>query len=125
MTEILTALQAAAPSVTAEGWETAKGVMLTLSTAATMWIARTLFTLRDAVRDLKKTVIGADGQNGLNSKIKNVEERVDSIENRNREIDAVARAEKEQYDGPERRQNPRRLRDTLIPEMPSVDEGGA
>lgn len=119
MTDLYLALQSA--TVSAESWETAKGVMMTISTAATMWIVRTLFHLRDAVRDLKSTVIGADGRNGLNSKIRKAEARLDEIEDRNREIDAVARAEQAQYEGPERRKHPRRMRDSLIPDMPPVN----
>ena len=120
MTDIFAALQAT--TVSAEGWETAKGVMMTISTAATMWIVRTLFHLRDAVRDLKSTVIGADGRNGLNSKIRKAEARLDAIEDRNIALDTIAELEKAEYRGPERRKRPRRHRDKLLPEIPPVDE---
>lgn len=120
MNDIYAVIQAA--TVSAEGWETAKGVMLTLSTAATMWIARTLFTLRDAVRDLK-TAVGTDGGNGVISKVKQHALRLDAIEDRNLAIDAIAEKEAREYQGPERRQSARRLRDQLLPQMPPVDQG--
>ncbi len=65
---------------------------------------------------------GPDGENGLRSDVRNISHRVAGIENRNREIDAIAAIERAQFSGPEKRKDTRRLRDTLIPEIPSVAE---
>lgn len=105
-----------------ESWEVAKSVMLALITIASLWTARTVFTLRDAVRDLSTTVVGVDG---LNAKMKMVEMRLGKIEERNLKIDAIAQLEREQYDGPERREAIRRMRDhLLLPDIPPIRERG-
>ncbi len=64
---------------------------------------------------------GPDGENGLRSDVRLVVARVSSIENRNLEIDAIAAREREQYNGPEKRQTRRRMRDNLLPDLPPVD----
>ena len=66
---------------------------------------------------------GPDGENGLRSDVRLVVARVNSIENRNLEIDAIAAREREQYQGPEKRKDLRRFRDKLMPEIPPVDYG--
>lgn len=118
MIDIFAAIQAT--SVSDEGWETAKGVMLTISTAATMWIGKTLFAMRDDVRDLKRTV-GTDGKNGVLKVVEGIATRVQHIEERHAAIDAVAEAERDGYEGPERRYHTRRMRDALIPPMPPIN----
>ncbi len=83
-------------------------------------------TLRYVERDLTKMqhlIVGFDGNNGLRSDVKDIGRRVAGIEKRNLEIDAIAAIERQQYPGPERRRDPRRLRDTLIPPLPPVDRG--
>ena len=99
----------------AQGWEVAKGVMLTLTTAGVMWSARTLLSVRDRVRDLSSVVMGRDGSNGLKSASKDHEERIQIIEERHSNLDAIAEFEKAQHPGPDRRHENRRLRDQAFP----------
>lgn len=94
-------------------WEIAKGVMLSLSTASILASAALLWRLRDGVRDLKREVCGEDGKNGLKSEMRNVLRRLTAIEARNIAVDAVAEAERELHDGPDRRHHARRLRDKI------------
>lgn len=111
---------AALPS---EGWPLVQGIMVTLTTIGVAWIARTVFCLRDDVRDLKNTV-GTDGNSdGLKWQVADIDKRLRAMERRNIELDAVAEAERQQYQGPERRWTARRLRDHLLPEIPPVDRG--
>ncbi len=98
---------------TAGAWELAKGIMLTLTTAGVLFTVKTIFGLRDALRELTVIVCGSDGQNGLRSSVRHHTERLDTIENRNRELDAISKRERELYTGPEKRhQASRRDRDT-------------
>lgn len=120
MNNLILAIQTAVP---AEGWEMAKGVMMALTTLGVGWTAKTVFFLRDDVRDLKRTV-GTDGSNGLKTAVASLSDRLGRIEDRNSRIDAVAEAERRQYPGPERRRELRRLRDSeFLPAIPPVDEG--
>lgn len=119
----MTLLLQVATQTTFEGWEIAKGVMLTLTTAGVVWTARTVFGLRDDLRDLKITVIGSDGTNGIASKVKRNTARLDAIEARNLAIDAVVELERKQYEGPNQRRTVRRLRDHLLPEPQDHEEG--
>lgn len=97
----------------APAWELTKGVMLTLSTAGVLWTARTVFFLRDDVRDLKKDVGGADGTNGVKSEVRALIRRIDSVEKRNDRQDLAEEIERENYQGEDRRQAARRLKDKL------------
>jgi hypothetical protein len=98
-------------------WEIAKGVLLFSITGLLAWIAN---TLRDMVKRqvvLEHIVVGMEGTNGLRSRMGAAEERIDLIEDRNLVIDAVAKAEEEQYKGEERRHGLRRLRDLIRDEI--------
>lgn len=101
-------------------WDIAKGVMLTLTTAGVGWTARTVFVIRDDMRDLKTDVHGRDGTNGIKSMVKQLITRVDAIEDRNLVIDAVAEAEKEEYTGDERRHGLRSVRELIRSEVASL-----
>ncbi len=101
-------------------WDAFTGILLSLTTLGVLWTARTVFSLRDDVRDLKGEV-GLDGKNGLKKKYTDIFDRLNNIESRNNKIDAIAAAERQQYDGVERREEARRLRDTLMPTLPPVD----
>ncbi len=81
-------------------------------TVVTKKLARTEFIL-----------CGANGDNGLYSMVKTHNERLQSIEDRNLEIDAISSIERQQYHGPEKRQTKRRMRDNLLPDLPPVDRG--
>lgn len=74
-------------------WEVVKGVMLTLTTAGVGWTAKTVFTLRDDVRDLKKTV-GENG-NGLVALAANNARRLDDIDDRHLRVDTATAIERE------------------------------
>lgn len=111
-------IQAAVPS---EGWEILKSGMLAATTAGVAWTARTVFYLRDDVRDLKAAV-GTDGKNGLKKTADDLHGRLGKIEARHARIDAVAEAERDSYEGPERRRSVRRLRDQeFLPHIPPVN----
>lgn len=97
----------------AQTWEVAKSVMLTLTTLGVAWIARTVFVTRDDVRDLKYDVRGVDGTNGIKSIVKHLDERVGVLEDHKIMLDAVEEAERQQYQGDERRHGARRLRDII------------
>lgn len=88
-------------------WELVKGVMLTVTTAGVGWTAKTVFTLRDDVRDLKKAV-GTDGKNGLISQANSNTARLDLIDERHLQEDTVTEIELELGGG-----KFRRLRDQL------------
>lgn len=67
--------------------------------------------LTRSVQELVFEWRGIDGNNGYKSIIRDHEKRLDAIEDRNREIDAIAKHERERqqdYGGPERRRSPRR-----------------
>jgi hypothetical protein len=96
-----------------QSWEVAKGVMATLSTAGILWACKTLFKVRDDVRDLKYDVSGKDGDNGIKSLVKNLDKRVEVLEDHKIMLDAVEDAERAQYQGDERRHGARRLRDII------------
>ena len=109
------------PPAVLAGWEVAKGVMTTLSTAGILGVLTLCFSLRDAVRDLKRDVSGHDGKNGIKSVVAELEERVGELEMRNAEREAVERA---QYEGPERRHGARRLSDQRESSSQRSAEGG-
>lgn len=97
-------------SEVAASWEVAKSVMITITCAGILWMCKTLFTVRDDVRDLKRDWKGEDGTNGAKSQLADHDQRLDDIERRNLRIDAV---EQELYDGPNRRRQARRLTDII------------
>ena len=112
----LIAQATAAPIPTGELWETAKGVMLTVCTAGIIWTSRTVFLMRDGLRDLRTIVVGEKGDNGIRGKVKDNSNRLDLIEERNLKIDTVAAAAiaaGQHYDGPERREFVRRVQDAI------------
>lgn len=98
---MLAPAQLAEPHAVAPIWEVAKGVMMTLVTGGVWWIARTVFALRDDMRDIKHEV--CDPKTGLKALVARNDARIGLIEDRNLVIDAVAKLEKEEYDGDERR----------------------
>lgn len=118
MTDIFAAIQAVTTS--GEGWRLVQGVMMTLTTLGVGWTAKTVFHLRDDVRELKSCV-GTDGKNGLQTAVAEINSRVRHIEERHAAIDAVAEAERNGYEGPERRYQVRRQRDSLLPPMPAFN----
>lgn len=114
MMAFLVHLQSGGASIQfAPAWELTKGIMLTLSTAGILWTSRTVFFLRDDVRDLKKDVGGADGKNGVKSDVRTLGRRVDEIERRNDRQDVADEFDREGYQGEDRRVRARRLRDQL------------
>jgi hypothetical protein len=103
MSFALGVLQATTSTELAPLWETVKGIMLTLTTGGVLWIARTVFVVRDQVRELIIEIRGIDGKNGVKSSVADHEERIGVIEDRNNALDAVAEAERAGYHGEERR----------------------
>ncbi len=101
-------------------WEIGKGVMLTLTTAGVLWIARSTFFLRDDVRDLAHDVRGRDGDNGIKSSLRKLVDRTDALEGRNERLDAIKAYEKEQYAGEDRRESERRLLDKVRAEIDPI-----
>jgi hypothetical protein len=94
-----------------QGWEIAKGVMLSLTTIGVAGLFKIMFTMRDDVRDLKKAV-GTDGKNGLLAKEILLAQRLDIIDDRHLQEDTVTEIELELSEGKRRR-----FRDRLRPEQ--------
>lgn len=116
---MLLAILQAAPPDPAPTWQLYMSGVATLGAAAALWTARTVFFVRDEVRDLKRDVSGPNGENGIKSDVKKLTERVDDLEDWQLALEAVARAEREQYHGEERRQRSRRLRDMVLEQLRS------
>lgn len=99
-------------------WEILKAVMLSITTMAALWTARTVFVVRDTVREVVIELRGVDGKNGLKSKVGDHETRLGKIEDRNLVLDALTEAERGQYTGKERRHEPlRKLLEMIRQEM--------
>ncbi len=102
-------------------WDAFTGILLSLTTLGVLWTARTVFSLRDNVRDLMGEV-GIDGKNGLKRKYADIDCRLSNIESRNDRIDAIVANERDQWKGDERREDLRRERDSLLPQIPPVNK---
>jgi hypothetical protein len=101
------------PADLAPLWDLAKNVFITLTFAGVAWIARTLRDMEKRQVNLEHIVIGVDGTNGLRSIVKKNELRIDNMDDRNIAADAVAAAERQQYEGEDKRHTARRLKDIL------------
>lgn len=95
-------------------WELAKGVMLSLVTMGVGYLIKTIRLVEFDLRDLRLTVTGTDGKNGIqeNTRLHNV--RLDVLEAWRIKLDTAAAIERELYEGEERRLNSRRLRDRIM-----------
>jgi hypothetical protein len=92
--------------------ETIRTLSSALTMLASLWVARMVFQLRDDVRDLMRD-IGKDGTDGMKAIVALHGRRLDAIEGRFIAIDAVEEAERNLYEGPEKRHEARRLMDEL------------
>lgn len=67
------------------------------SVGAALWLlVRTLFGLRDGVRDLQTILVGHDGKNGLKSEVQRLSTAVDSLNEKE-----MRREERERVLGPD------------------------
>ncbi len=110
------------PQVGAESWEIAKGVMLSLSTLGVGYLVRAVRTMEFSVRALQITVTGEDGKNGLKSQAGLHDARIDDLEIWRTKLDTASAMERELYEGEERRQRSRRIRDKLLNNEPLTGE---
>lgn len=94
-------------------WDAAKAIGGTVFVTASLWTARTVFVIRDDVREMKQELFGRDGTNGMRSVVRKSAERLDLIDARHIAMDAVAEAERDLYEGDDKRHRPRRLADHL------------
>lgn len=95
-------------------WQVWQSVLLTLITAGVLWIARTVFLVRDAVRDLKHGMLMLTE---LRTDVRKLSRRVGRLEDFRIALEAVAEAEREQHPGEDRRQGNRRLRDRVLAQL--------
>lgn len=75
-----------------------------------------LDSLSTGVRDLTHEVKGVDGLNGIKGLVKQHDVEIKAIHKRNQQMDilaAIYQRELDGYDGPERRQSVRRLKDAI------------
>lgn len=84
-------------------WEILKGVMIAIATAGILWACRTLFVIRD------KFIKAEPALKNLNLMVKQIR----ALQNWRIRIEAVARSERENHPGDERRNGGRRLRDVI------------
>lgn len=100
-----------------QGWSGPQMVIAfisSLSVAATIALAKLVIWMRDEIREIKRDVSGKDGKNGLKSDSAQYNARLDELEEWRIKLDLAAKLEREMYEGPERRQEARRLRDKLL-----------
>jgi hypothetical protein len=90
-----------------------RDVMITLITLAAIWTARMVFKLRDTTRDLCTELYGRNNTNGVKTMVAEHQRRLTLIEGRNTGLDAVAAAQRDLYEGEERRHNQRRFGDEI------------
>lgn len=102
------------PQFGAEAWDMAKSVMITLSTLGVGYLVKTVRAMEFSVRSLQTTVTGEDGRNGLRGDTKLHNSRLAKLEEWRTKLDTAAAVERELYEGEERRQTSRRVRDKLL-----------
>ncbi len=110
------------PQVGAEPWEIAKGVMLSLSTLGVGYLVKTVRAMEFSVTSLQNIVTGVDGKNGLKGDAKLHDARLDELEIWRTKLDTASVIERELYEGEERRQRSRRIRDKLLNNEPLTGE---
>lgn len=105
--------------------EAFKIACLTIITITVGWIARTVFLNRDESRTMKQVLIsGSDGtgKDSLVEQFRRMKEDVDEIKGWKRAIEAVEEAERDLYQGEERRHHARRLKDVITERHIHTDE---
>lgn len=104
-------------------WEVIRSLLLVFITGGVTWAVKILLGLRDSFHDLTIEVRGVDGKNGLKSKVKVLEGKVNAIDERHTRLDAVEEYERQQYHGEDRRKETRRLRD-IVRDADGADSSG-
>lgn len=116
MTALLVYLQATpVTQIGVESWEIAKGIMLSLSTLGVGYLVRSVHKMEFAVMELQREVFDKDGNNGLKREAARQKDEIAAIKDRNLAIDTLAKKERDQYQGEERRRHLRRERDQVFP----------
>lgn len=99
-------------------WQIWQSVLLTLITASALWTARTVFLVRDAVRDAVRDLRhGMALLSEVQTDLRGLRRRVGKLEDFRIALEAVAEAEREQHPGEDRRQGVRRLRDRVLEQL--------
>ncbi|MBA3762237.1 MAG: hypothetical protein M3R13_12165 [Armatimonadota bacterium] len=116
---------AAAPHSSTFGpaWEIVKTIIITLGTAAAIGSFRMMQSVRDDVRDTKREVFGQNGKDGLRGNTRLHDARLDELEEWRTKLDTATAIELELWQGKDRRQKARRLRDRLLQGEFREDEG--
>lgn len=106
----------AAPAVhgLAPMWELAKGVMLALVTMGVGYLIKTVRLLEFDMQDVRLTLNGKGGKNGLRGESSLHNDRLDELEAWRIRLDTASAIERELYQGEERRHTARRLRDRML-----------
>lgn len=94
-------------------WEAIKSLLLVFIAGGVGWMCKQILTMREGFHDLANEVWGRDKKNGLRSKVAEIIRQVQSINERHAKLDAIEDYERQQYDGPNRRKESRRLRDIV------------
>ncbi len=109
----------ATPQLGAETWELAKGVMLTLVTLGVAYLVRGVRSLEFEVRDIRADVkIAQGGELALKKATHEQDLRLDRLEDWKTKLDTVSEIERELWEGTERREKARRLRDKVLLDRP-------
>lgn len=99
-------------------WQIWQSVLLTLITASALWTARTVFLVRDAVRDAVRDLKhGMALLSEVQTDLRGLRRRVGKLEDFRIALEAVTEAEREQYPGEDRRHGSRRLRDRVLDQV--------
>lgn len=85
---------------------------LTITTAVG-WIVKVLPSIRDDVREVKREVMGRNGEDGLIKKVDSLLARADAVDVRHLRADVVTEIEEELSEGEKRR-----LRDRVFGDAP-------
>lgn len=100
--------------MSAELWELLKGTMLALVTMGTGYLIRTVRILEFEMQEVKHTLTGSSGADGLRGESRIHDHRLDELEIWRTKLDTATAIERELYEGEERRLTSRRLRDQLL-----------
>ncbi len=109
----------ATPQLGAETWELAKGVMLTLVTLGVAYLVRGVRSLEFEVRDIRADVkIAQGGELALKKATHEQDLRLARLEDWRTKLDTVSEIERELWEGTERREKARWLRDKVLLDRP-------
>lgn len=102
--------------------EVVKVSLLAIITAAVLWTARTVFVNRDDVQKIKQWLFGVGGKGGADSDIEQLQSAMRDVLLWKQTGEIIKNYDKENYNGPDRRHQSRRLGDQLLDAHRHSDE---